>query len=122
MCGGPYSVWVPSQGVLPAVINEAIPRSRTNARSTRRRDSDCVLLADNQRLAGSGSPRLRWTIIRLPNLAGMIRWLGLGISALAGVFSSDTQGMPSQRDGNLMGDEGKAVDTCPSLGGFALYS
>jgi hypothetical protein len=41
----------------------------------------------------------------------MIRWLGLGISALAGVFSSDAQRLPSQRNGNRMGDEGKAVDT-----------
>jgi hypothetical protein len=53
--------------------------------------------------------KIRWTIICLPNSADMIRWLGLGISALAGVFSSDAQRMPSRRDGNRVGDEGKAV-------------
>jgi len=52
----------------------------------------------------------------------MIRWLGLEISALAEVFSSDAQRTPSRRDGIRVGDEGKAVDTCPSLGGFALLS
>jgi hypothetical protein len=35
--------------------------------------------------------------------------VGLGISALAGVFSSDAQRMPSRRDGIRLGDEGKAV-------------
>ena len=52
-----------------------------------------------------------WTTIRLPDSAGMIRSLGLGISALAGVFSSDAQRMLSQKGSIRMGDEGKAVGT-----------
>jgi hypothetical protein len=46
--------------------------------------------------------------------------LGLGISALAGVFSSDAQRVPSRKDGTRVGDEGKAAVFCPSRGGFAV--
>jgi hypothetical protein len=39
----------------------------------------------------------------------MILWFGLAFSPFGGEFSSDAQRLPSRRDGNRVGDEGKAV-------------
>ena len=44
----------------------------------------------------------------LPNSSNMIRWSGWR-SPLWGEFSSDAQQMPFRKDGDCMGDEGKAV-------------
>jgi len=55
----------------------------------------------------------------LPNSSNMIRWSGWR-SPLWGEFSSDAQQMPFRKDGDCMGDEGKAVGIAQSPGGFAV--